>query len=150
MRTIHLLWDGELSCERGAWTRGTVFASAGDVWLDAAVKQRGETSCGAPKPSLKVRFPRCAPFEGRREINLLAGWQDRSLLREKLAWDLFRDAGVPCCRAEMAAVHGRDGDLLGLYVLVDEPAETLGTTLSLPPWLEGERATLERELTPIA
>jgi glyoxalase family protein len=34
--------------------------------------------------------------------------------------------------------------------LVDEPAETLGTTLSLPPWLEAERATLERELSPIA
>jgi glyoxalase family protein len=33
--------------------------------------------------------------------------------------------------------------------LVDEPRETLGTSLSLPPWLESERATLERELTPI-
>jgi glyoxalase family protein len=33
--------------------------------------------------------------------------------------------------------------------LVDEPRETLGTTLSLPPWLEPERETLERELTPI-
>ena len=33
--------------------------------------------------------------------------------------------------------------------LVDEPAETLGEGLSLPPWLEPERATLERELTPI-
>jgi glyoxalase family protein len=34
--------------------------------------------------------------------------------------------------------------------LVDEPLETLGQGLSLPPWLEEERATLERELTPIA
>ena len=34
--------------------------------------------------------------------------------------------------------------------LVDEPLETLGRGLSLPPWLESERATLERELTPIA
>jgi glyoxalase family protein len=33
--------------------------------------------------------------------------------------------------------------------LVDEPAETLGQSLSLPPWLEAERATLERELRPI-
>jgi glyoxalase family protein len=33
--------------------------------------------------------------------------------------------------------------------LVDEPAETLGSALSLPPWLEPERETLERELTPI-
>jgi glyoxalase family protein len=33
--------------------------------------------------------------------------------------------------------------------LVDEAAEGLGRSLSLPPWLENERETLERELTPI-
>jgi glyoxalase family protein len=33
---------------------------------------------------------------------------------------------------------------------VDEPAESLGQSLALPPWLEDERETLERELTPIA
>jgi glyoxalase family protein len=33
--------------------------------------------------------------------------------------------------------------------LVDEPRESLGHGLSLPPWLEPERETLERELTPI-
>ena len=33
--------------------------------------------------------------------------------------------------------------------LVDEDAETLGQGLSLPPWLEPERETLERELTPL-
>jgi glyoxalase family protein len=33
--------------------------------------------------------------------------------------------------------------------LVDEPPEALGRSLSLPPWLENERGTLERELTPI-
>lgn len=33
--------------------------------------------------------------------------------------------------------------------LVDEPGESLGDALSLPPWLEPERETLERELAPI-
>jgi glyoxalase family protein len=33
--------------------------------------------------------------------------------------------------------------------LVDEPLESLGQGLSLPPWLEPERETLERELTRI-
>jgi glyoxalase family protein len=33
--------------------------------------------------------------------------------------------------------------------LVDEPEESLGEGLALPPWLEPERATLERELEPI-
>ena len=34
--------------------------------------------------------------------------------------------------------------------LVDEEAATLGQGLSQPPWLEPERETLERELTPIS
>jgi glyoxalase family protein len=34
--------------------------------------------------------------------------------------------------------------------LVDEPRESLGHGLSLPPWLEEDRSTLERELTPIS
>jgi glyoxalase family protein len=34
--------------------------------------------------------------------------------------------------------------------LVDEPRETLGRGLALPPWLEEERPTLERELAPIS
>jgi len=33
--------------------------------------------------------------------------------------------------------------------LVDEPRESLGQGLALPPWLEQERETLERELTPL-
>jgi glyoxalase family protein len=48
-----------------------------------------------------------------------------------------------------------DGILLeiatdGPGFLVDEPRETLGQGLSLPPWLEGERPVLERELAPLA
>ena len=34
--------------------------------------------------------------------------------------------------------------------LVDEPRDTLGQGLSLPPWLEEQRQTLERELAPIS
>ena len=33
---------------------------------------------------------------------------------------------------------------------VDEPPDSIGQALSLPPWLEPERATLERELQPIS
>jgi glyoxalase family protein len=40
-------------------------------------------------------------------------------------------------------------DTDGPGFLVDEPRETLGQELSLPSWLEPDRATLERELRPI-
>ncbi|MCB0293251.1 MAG: VOC family protein, partial [Calditrichaeota bacterium] len=32
---------------------------------------------------------------------------------------------------------------------VDEPAESLGQSLKLPPWLEKERALIEQNLTPV-
>jgi len=44
-------------------------------------------------------------------------------------------------------LRGTSGELSGF--LVDEPRETLDRGLSLPPWLEAERSTLERELSPI-
>ena len=47
-----------------------------------------------------------------------------------------------------------DGILLeiatdGPGFFVDEPPTRLGQMLALPPWLEPERETLERELSPI-
>src|SRR5262245_60889835 len=37
----------------------------------------------------------------------------------------------------------------GPGVTADEPAESLGTKLALPGWLEGERSSLERTLSPV-
>jgi glyoxalase family protein len=49
----------------------------------------------------------------------------------------------------------RDGILFELATdppgfTVDEPPEALGAALALPEWLEPERATIERILTPIS
>lgn len=48
-----------------------------------------------------------------------------------------------------------DGHIVELATLgpgfpVDEPVESLGQTLKLPPWLENDRATIERILKPIS
>jgi hypothetical protein len=50
--------------------------------------------------------------------------------------------------------HDPDGHIvelatLGPGFLVDEPEEELGRRLTLPPWLEPSRATIERRLHPI-
>jgi hypothetical protein len=118
---FHLLWDGEPSCDPGVWIEGATFVHQGTAYLGVGVKYRGATSCGAPKTGLKVRFRKGARFRGLKKLNLLAGWQDRSLLREKLAWDLFREVGHPHCRAEMAAVYTRGNRFHGLFIAIDEP-----------------------------
>jgi glyoxalase family protein len=52
-------------------------------------------------------------------------------------------------------LHDPDGHIVELATLgpgfvVDEPAESLGESLRLPPWLESNRERIERSLHPIS
>jgi glyoxalase family protein len=52
-------------------------------------------------------------------------------------------------------LHDPDGHIvelatLGPGFLVDEPAESLGESLMIPPWLEGSRGRIEQSLHPIS
>lgn len=121
LEVFHILWNGRLRCTRGAWLPGCTLVHRGTAYLNVRLKYRGLTSCGMPKSGLKVQFNRGDLFRGRRQLNFLAGWQDRSLLREKLAWDLFRKIGHPHARAGMAAVYTNGNRFHGLFVMLDEP-----------------------------
>ncbi|MBI1842969.1 MAG: CotH kinase family protein [Verrucomicrobia bacterium] len=73
------------------------------------------------KPSLTVNFDKLAPgqrFHGLDKIHLNNSVQDPTYLCEKLARELFAQAGVPASRVGHARVqlNGRD---LGLYILVE-------------------------------
>lgn len=82
-------------------------------------------------------------------------------IAEQDAWiDRLSEVGLrptsPQDRTYFRSIYFRmpDGILMeiatdGPGFLVDEPLATLGRGLSLPRWLEPERATLERELLPI-
>jgi glyoxalase family protein len=81
---------------------------------------------------------------------------EQALWYDRLAELGLRPTGVQD-RKYFRSIYFRmpDGILLEIATdvpgfAVDEPAGRLGTTLSLPQWLEEERATLERELAPIA
>jgi glyoxalase family protein len=84
-----------------------------------------------------------------------AGDHDLNVWLERLAELGLRPTAVQD-RKYFHSVYFRmpDGMLIEIATdtpgfLVDEPPESLGEALSLPPWLEPERATLERELAPI-
>ena len=113
-------WSGRLSCGK-IWRTG-LLAHRGTVYDSVGVKYRGDTSCGQPKSGIQVRFPKSDRFFGHRRLSFLAGWQDRSILREVIAWKLYRDLGAPHCLARLAALHRPDGELLGLYVRLEAPS----------------------------
>lgn len=79
----------------------------------------GEPICS--KLPLKLRFDRYDPerrFFGLSRLNLHAMQRDPSLLRERLAYRLFEEAGVPAPRTAWArlVVNGREQ---GLFLLVE-------------------------------
>ncbi len=106
-----------LGCSR--YSTGT-FVSQGKVFLNVGVRNRGQTACGQTKKNIKVRFNRGHYFQGKRKINLNAMWADKSLLREKLQWDLWRNQNQPYCEAWHVRLHN-NGDYHGLFVYVEHP-----------------------------
>jgi hypothetical protein len=63
-------------------------------------------------------------FYGFKKLGLVSNFLDNSLLREKLASDFFRDAGVPSARTAFYRLfidHGEGATYFGLYTLVEIP-----------------------------
>ncbi|HUS17301.1 MAG TPA: VOC family protein [Chloroflexia bacterium] len=89
-------------------------------------------------------FALCVADEGEQ-----AEWRDR-LVTAGLEVTPVLDRKYFCS----IYFHDPDGHILeiatrGPGFLVDEPAETLGESLTLPPWLEQERATIAEGLRPL-
>lgn len=66
------------------------------------------------RPGLRKRR-----FHGVRKINLRASRNDPSIIREKLAADIFQHSGVPAPRVAFAKVY-INNDYWGLYLMVEQ------------------------------
>jgi hypothetical protein len=98
------------------------------------------------KPSLKVKFNWRLPnldLLGMQEIALDNMSSDASMMHERLAYRLFREAGLPAARANHATVS-INGDDRGLYTLVEnEDDEFLGLRYADPSGSMWEFADVE-------
>ncbi|QTA85655.1 CotH kinase family protein [Desulfonema magnum] len=67
-------------------------------------------------------------FYGFKKLTLSSNYGDDSLLREKVAADIFRDAGVPAPKTAFHRVyidHGEGFEYFGLYTMVEVPANPM-------------------------
>lgn len=67
-------------------------------------------------------------FYGFKQLNLANGFDDKSLIREKTASDLFREFGIPSARTAFCEVwidYGQGSKYFGLYTLVEEVDDTV-------------------------
>src|SRR5512147_1205491 len=80
----------------GPFTFGTT------SWNDARIRFKGTSTRYYPKKSFRVRFTNANLFSGAAQINFNSMYTDKSLMREKLAWDLFADMGTLAPQAHHA------------------------------------------------
>lgn len=112
-------------------------------WYHVGIRYKGNSSLsssyqsGIEKLSFKLDFdeyeadyPEIADqrFYGFRQLNLKNNYSDKSLVREKVGSDLFREFGLASPKAAFCVVyvdHGSGPVYFGVYTLVEEVDDTV-------------------------
>jgi hypothetical protein len=67
-------------------------------------------------------------FYGFKKLSMSSNYRDDSFLREKIAADIFRDAGVPAAKTAFYRVyvdHGEGSEYFGLYTMAEIPDDPI-------------------------
>jgi spore coat protein CotH len=94
------------------------------------------------KPALKLKFDEFVPmqeFRGLRRLVLNNLFEDPSFIAERLAYDVYRAAGIPAPRCNNALVYV-NGDFYGVYANVEAEDKTF-----LRRWFADEDGNLYEE-----
>jgi hypothetical protein len=114
-----------LTCDERVWTRGTLtyenpVTGEEEVYENVGVRYRGHNvfaEGGTERHGYKLSFDAFVEdrdFHGLDKVNLLGTEGDATLLHERLATELMREAGVPAARVTHARVY-LDGDYMGVF-----------------------------------
>ena len=115
----------------------------GKEWYKVGVRFKGNSSLqsswsgGILKLSFKLDFDEFEDqypqidnqrFYGFKKLSLKNNYNDKSMLREKVATDIFREAGIASSHAAFYTVyvdHGDGPQYFGVYTLVEEVDDTV-------------------------
>ncbi len=115
----------------------------GLTWTHVGMRYKGNSSLqavwssGGKKLSFRFNFDKFEDahpeidnqrFFGFKKMTFSNGFNDDSLMRDKLAADLFRLGGVPAARGVFAEVHADLGEgpvYMGLYTMIEDPSDEL-------------------------
>lgn len=105
---------------RGEELYPATFTANGVTYENVKIRYRGQWARTWPKKPLKIFFNKDKPFDGQVRLNLNSSFRDPSFVRETVAYHVYRAAGVPASRSQLARVH-LNGEFRGLYVQVEQP-----------------------------
>lgn len=93
-----------------------------DSFKNIGLRMRGNTSLSAQKKSFKVsfnEFDEDGEFQGLRKLNLRGSHNDPSMMRERLFYKAWNDAGMPERRSAFVDLY-INGVYYGLYTNIEE------------------------------
>ena len=104
------------------------FSYEGETVSNVGVRLKGEYTFRplTAKASFKIKFDEFVPdqrFRGLRRMTLNNGFEDPSLVAERMVYLAFRNAGLPAPRANSAQVYV-NGELYGVYVNIETEDKT--------------------------
>ncbi len=124
------------------WVPVTV-AFNGQTWEQVGMRYKGNSSLhsayrmGVGKFAFRLTFDKYEDsypelddqrFYGFKKMTFSNGFNDPSLIRDKIAADLMREAGVPAARTAFARIyvdHGEGPVYFGLYTMVEDPSNKM-------------------------
>ncbi len=124
------------------WVESSVFFNESE-WYHVGIRFKGNSSLfasyrsGIGKLSFKLDFDQFEDdypdlknqrFYGFKQLNLKNNYTDASLMREKVAADLFRDFGLASPQVSFCTVYvdyGEGPQYFGVYTLVEEVDDTV-------------------------
>jgi len=124
------------------WVPVTV-AFNGHTWTQVGMRYKGNSSLnsayrsGVNKYAFRLTFDKYEEenpdledqrFYGFKKMTFSNGFNDPSLMRDKLAADLMRAAGVPAARTAFSRIyvdHGEGPVYFGLYTMVEDPSNKM-------------------------
>ena len=117
----------------------------GLTWTHVGMRYKGNSSLksayssGIRKLSFRLNFDKYEDAHpetdnqrlfGFKKMTFSNGFKDPSLIRDKLAADIFREGGVPAARGAFARVYvdfGEGSVYFGLYTMIEDPSDDMLT-----------------------
>ncbi len=126
------IWDNLVSRAKDEKYRQADFWFDGELVSDVAIRAKGSSSLTyviddeSGRISLKVDFNLLHDmlyFRGLKKLNYNNNYRDPTMMRERLAYELFAQMGVPAPRATHVDLWVNDNHM-GLYTQVEQVDET--------------------------
>jgi len=113
------------------------------TWEYVGMRYKGNSSLrsayqsGVKKLSFRLNFDKYEDdhpayadqrFFGFKKMTFSNGYNDNSLMRDKLAADIFRAGGVPAARGSFVRIYvdfGQGSTYFGLYTMIEDPSDEM-------------------------